>query len=113
MWRICSRDWVIHKGASENNFTFYPLMHFGCLSCKNQALQSRQMETQAVKFAYRFVKDSNVRQQYISKTKAMAQELRAAYTRGDLSPKQAAEMVSQNKIIPRVSGGNGAETPVR
>ena len=61
----------------------------------------RQMETQAVNFAYRFVRDSSVRQTYMTETKAMASELRAAYQKGNMTAKQAAETANQmrNEIM--------------
>jgi hypothetical protein len=64
-------------------------------------LALRQLEVQAVNFAYRFIKDSTVRQDYIAKTRAFSEQILASYRSGALSAKQAAEAAHQmrNEIM--------------
>lgn len=61
----------------------------------------RQLEVEALNFAYRFVKDNHIRQQYLSRTKAFSEEVLNAYRKGELSAKQAAEAAHQmrNEIM--------------
>lgn len=65
----------------------------------NEAIQ--QMEAAAVNFGYRFINDAMVRAEYISRTKEMARELRAACATGSLSYRQAAEAANEmrNEIM--------------
>lgn len=59
------------------------------------------MESQAVSFAYRFTRDSSVRQKYINDTREMSKELVNSYKQGVLTPKQAAQAANQmrNEIM--------------
>ncbi|GAA3579937.1 MULTISPECIES: hypothetical protein [Marinobacter] len=61
----------------------------------------RQMEVQAVNFAYRLTNDFNVRQEYMRKTREAADNLRAAYKNGDISAREAANAANQmrNEIM--------------
>jgi hypothetical protein len=61
----------------------------------------KRMEAQAVNFGVRFIRDANVRAIYMAKTKAMSQELMAAYKAGLLTPRQAAEAANEmrNEIM--------------
>ena len=61
----------------------------------------QQMELQALNFAYRWCKDSNVRQMYISRTQAMSRELRAAHASGGMTAKSAAKAANElrNEIM--------------
>ena len=64
-------------------------------------LALRQLESQAVNFAFRFIQDSAVRRDYIAKTKAFSEQILASYRSGALSAKQAAEAAHQmrNEIM--------------
>jgi hypothetical protein len=59
------------------------------------------MEIQAINFAYRFVKDSKVRQEYIRRTQTLSQELKAAVGAGKMSPMEAAKAANEmrNEIM--------------
>lgn len=61
----------------------------------------RNVEIEAVNFAYRFVKDGRVREDYVSKAKAFSREVLNEYRAGRLSAKQAAEAAHQmrNEIL--------------
>lgn len=61
----------------------------------------RQFEIQSINFGARFIKDSRVRLVYMEKTKAYAQSLTELMSRGELSPKEAAEAANQmrNEIM--------------
>jgi hypothetical protein len=60
-----------------------------------------QMESAAVNFAHRFIKDGKARASYISQTKKLAQEFRTRVTSGAITPKQGAEQVQaiRNQIL--------------
>lgn len=61
----------------------------------------RQVEVQALNFAYRFVKDARVRSGYIQYTQDFSRSTLAAYKSGNLTAKQAAEAAHQmrNEIL--------------
>ncbi|HKO93259.1 MAG TPA: hypothetical protein VJU61_19020 [Polyangiaceae bacterium] len=55
----------------------------------------REFELQAVNWGYRWINDSGVRKEYLTRTKQFSDEIRAAYDAGKLSAKQAAEAANQ------------------
>ncbi len=59
------------------------------------------MEAEAVNFGYRFIRDANVRMEYMVKTKAMSQELLSVYEAGLITPRQAADTANKmrNEIM--------------
>ena len=61
----------------------------------------RQLEVQAVNFAYRFIKDANTRSQYQRMTREMSDGIRRSYMTGELSAKDAARAAQQmrNEIL--------------
>jgi hypothetical protein len=61
----------------------------------------RQLETQALSFAYRFINISSVRSEYIRLTQEMSQNLRKAHADGEMSAKAAAEAAHgmRNEIL--------------
>lgn len=65
----------------------------------HHALQA--LEITALNFAYRFIKDSGVRQNYIRHTRAMSQELKASVQAGAKSPLEAAKIATEmrNEIM--------------
>ncbi len=60
-----------------------------------------QMESDALNFAHRFIKDGMVRMRYINQTKKLAQEYRASVISGAISPENAAKQVQtiRNQIL--------------
>lgn len=61
----------------------------------------RQLEVQAVNFAYRFINDSQARAEYMRMTKKMSEGVRQSYMAGDLTAKDAARTAQQmrNEIL--------------
>lgn len=59
------------------------------------------MESEALNFAYRFIKDGNVRISYINQTKMLAQEYRKKVASGAMQPGEAALQVYElrNQIM--------------
>jgi hypothetical protein len=55
----------------------------------------REFELQSVNWGYRWINDSGVRKEYLTRTKQFSDEIRAAYEAGKLSAKQAAEAANQ------------------
>jgi hypothetical protein len=55
----------------------------------------RQFEMQAVNWGYRWINDSGVRKEYLTRTKQFSDEIRASYNAGKLSSKQAADAANE------------------
>ncbi|MFE8072591.1 hypothetical protein QQM79_16140 [Marinobacteraceae bacterium S3BR75-40.1] len=61
----------------------------------------RQLEIQAVNFAYRFTQDSRTRAEYLRMTREMSDGIRQSYMAGDITAKDAARAAQQmrNEIL--------------
>lgn len=61
----------------------------------------KQLEVQAINFAFRFTKDASVRADYMRKVKDVSNELSSVYKSGQISAKSAAEAANQlrNEIM--------------
>lgn len=56
---------------------------------------TRMIESEAVNFAQRFIKDARVREEYLRRSRQFVDELRSSYQSGALSARQAAQAAHQ------------------